>query len=547
MTETSQKKGGLGCSIAIAATVAVAAGATAYWVLRQRSSRHLTPLASAEVIPDEAVVTAYVTLDDRSWDKLQQFGTPEAKAVVDRTMESLQEEIFEDTQLDFERDLKPWMGSLAIAGVPDEVSGGESSELLTVVGIKDKLQALGFANRVKGQEGTKLEEIDYRGTTISRITEPGGSSYSVAVLGDYLTLSDDLDLVKASIDTFGGDASFAKLPGMAKLLRQGVNLDNPLAQVYVADPEALQDIAPTEEGDRLPTTAVKSVVMGVGVTDIGLQGRMMVRFDADRPQISFESVSGRMAQRFPEDTLMLVEGRNLDRAWTQFVETASTTTEGKTLVSTVREAASNVDLDIDREVFGVLDGEFGVGLIPSDKGILASLGFGAAVVVETSDRKTTEGTMDKFGSILQQNLPLPLTFDSRQVNTVTVTEWKLPFFGVKPETILGYGWLDDRSLAIAVGGPIVDVITQPPETPLAKNETFVEIQQQLPENKEGYFYLNLVQILELVDPRTLQANEVVTPDSLALLNSIRGIGMTASSLNETTAVLDIAVPLVEAK
>ncbi|MDC0833438.1 hypothetical protein AY599_00455 [Leptolyngbya valderiana BDU 20041] len=544
MTESSKKKGCLGYSIAIAAMVLVATGATAYWILRERSGRHLTPLASAEAIPDEAVMTAYVTLDDRPWGKLQQFGTSEAKAVVRQAIDSWQQEIFEGTQLDFNRDLKPWVGSLAIAVVPDEASGGESSELLTVVGIKDKLQALGFANRVKAQEGTQLEDIDYRGTTISRITEPGGSSYSVAVLGDYLTISDDLDLVKASIDTFRGEPSFAKLPGMAKLLRQGINLDDPLARVYVADLEALQDFARTEWTEQLPITAVQSLVMGVGVTDTGLHGRVMVRLDADRPQLSLESVSGTMARRFPNNTLMLAEGRDLDRSWTQFVDTASATPEGETFVSTVREASSSFGLDIDREVFGVMDGDFGFGLIPSEKGILASLGFGGAIVVETSDRKTAEATMDKLGSILQRNLPLPMSFDSRQANNVTVTEWNVPFFGVKPETVVGYGWLDDRALAIALGGPIVDAIVTPPETPLSQNETFLEIQQQLPENREGYLYVNVLQMLQLVDPRTLQANEIVTPDSLALLNSIRGIGAASSSPNETTAVLDVAVPLV---
>ncbi len=543
MTETKKKLGCFGGFAAVVAAVLVAGGAAAYWVLRGGLGRQFSPLGSAEVIPDEAVAIAYISTADRMWGKLKQFGTPEAQAVVRDEIDRWQEEFVGGTQLDFNRDLKPWIGNVAIAIVPDEIPGISSSELLAVVEIQDKLQALGFANRVKGLEGSKLEEIDYNGTKISKLVQADGTSYSIAVLGDYLAVADNLALVESSIDTFRSTSSFAELPGMTARLRQGVGLDEPLARVYVANLATLQQSS-IEDG-RLPTEgalpSVTSLVAGVGVTDIGLHGRVVSDFDEAVSQLQFAPPSGKLVKRFPDDTLMLVEGRDLARSWQQLLEATAATEEGRAFVAELRQGFARIGLDVDRDVFGVLDGEFAFGLIPSEKGILATLGFGGALLLETSDRKTTEATLEKLGSIVKRNVPFPLSIDSRSANGIEVTQWKLPFFSLKPETVLGYGWIANNTLAIAFGDPIVDVMVAPPELPLDRHETFVRIQQQLPQANAGYVYANVEQVMELINPLPLQAGEVVTPESLALLNSMGGIGIATSSPDVSTVVLDVTI------
>lgn len=66
----------------IAGAVAIG-GIAAYFYLKVIPAREGTsPVASAKIVPDEAWMAGYVDITSDSWEKLKDFGTPEAQDLV---------------------------------------------------------------------------------------------------------------------------------------------------------------------------------------------------------------------------------------------------------------------------------------------------------------------------------------------------------------------------------------------------------------------------------------------------------------------------------
>lgn len=66
----------------IAGTVAIG-GIAAYLYLKVIPAREGTsPVASAKIVPDEAWMAGYIDVNADSWNKLREFGTPEAQKLI---------------------------------------------------------------------------------------------------------------------------------------------------------------------------------------------------------------------------------------------------------------------------------------------------------------------------------------------------------------------------------------------------------------------------------------------------------------------------------
>ena len=545
----STKKSGLGCLpfAGIAALLAGGAAAGYFFFLRGAPTGDAGAMASAEIVPESALMAAHISTDSASWSQLKQFGTPEAQDVVKKGIESFQQELQADTNLNFETDLKPWIGDIMLAVVPPAESAEGEPEPLIVVGIKDKVKALAFAQKMKEEGGENVSEIDYQGVTISEITQPDETIYT-AVLDDFVTIAFELATLQQAIDTSKGEPSFASQPEAAKILRDGAELENTLAQLYIADYGAFmaQVAQQSPEQTELPSQTleqleqVDAIVMGVGTDDRGLRMKTLVELDPDYPQPEFAAASGKPIAQFPADTIALASGQGVGRIWSQLVAQSESDPQTKETVDLVRQTFSQIDLDADR-VFGWMDGEFALGLVPSREGILASVGFGGALVVNTGDRAAAEETLEQVGKVLQGAIPVPVNIAQKDVKGTQMTQWSVP--QVSPGPLVGYGWLNDSSLIVALGGPIADVMLPNPATPLNTSEGFTTSTEKLPQSNVGYFYANFEQAMTLVNSLPAEATGI-TPEAKAILDSIRSLGVTATVEDKSTSTLEMAMPLV---
>ncbi|MCC3565096.1 MULTISPECIES: DUF3352 domain-containing protein [unclassified Microcoleus] len=526
----------------IAAAIIAAGSAAVYLYFHGLSQQVSNPQDSAKVVPDEAMMAAFISPNPQALSQLQQFGTPGAQKLVGAGLKAFQEQSLAGTQIDFERDLKPWLGGVMVALLPpDATAKTEPPKLLVVVSVKNKISAWNFANKLKSQEGATTQETEYKGVKISEIAEPTGKRYSVALLDDQLVMAPLRKPVEMAIDTFKGQPSLATEKSTTKFFAESAGVPNPIATIYIADyPAAIEQLKTNLPDDfQLPSTVlsqfkqVKSLVAGIGADSSGLRVKTIARLDPKFGQQK-PPVGSKLLPKFPGETIALVGGKGLDRIWLQATAEAKDSPEVDRGIQQVRSSFKRLDLDADRDVFGWMNGEFAIGAIGSEQGILSQLGMGAAMIFETSDRPAAEATLKKLDAIAKSNPTVSVA--PRQVQGKEVTEWQIPQQG----TLFGHGWLNENSVFVAFGGPLVDVITTAPPQPLSSSPSFQAIATAVPQANQGYFYIDMEKTMSWANRYLLAVQpNLVSPPVAEVLNSLRGVSVATTSTEPTTAQLDL--------
>lgn len=530
----------------IAASIVAAGSAAVYFYFQGLSQKVSNPQDSAKVVPDEAMMAAFISPNPQALAELQRFGTPGAQKLVGMGLKTFQEQSLAGTQIDFDRDLKPWLGGVMVALLPpDAAAKTEPPKLLVVVSVKNKISAWNFANKLKSQPGATTQETEYKGVKIYEIAEPTGKRYSVALLNDQLVMAPLRKPLELAIDTFKGEPSLATQQSTTKFFAESAGVKNPIATVYIADyPAAIEQLKANLPPDiQLPWTVfsqfkqVKSMVAGIGADSAGLRVKTIAQLDPKFVQQN-PQVASKLLPRFPGETIALVGGKGIDRIWSQATAQAKDSPEVDRGVQQVRSSFKRLDLDADRDVFGWMNGEFAIGAIGSDQGILSQLGMGAAMIFETSDRPAAEATLKKLDAIAKSNPTVSVA--PRQVQGKEVTEWQIPQQG----TLFGHGWLNENSVFVAFGGPLVDVITSTPPQPLSSSPSFQAIATSLPQVNQGYFYIDMEKTMSWANQYLLAVQpNLVSPPVAELLNSLRGISVATASTEPTTAQLEMLFAL----
>lgn len=522
-------------------------GIAAYFHLKVIPGREGTsPVSSAKIVPDEALAAGYIDISSDSWKKLREFGTPEAQDIVfggfDTSTADIKKQLAKE-KIDFDKDVKPWLGSVMFAMVP----GAEQSktpELLVVVGIKDKLEAAQFANKLKDKDDLKVKEIEHKGTKILEIDSGSKSPGYVAILDNHLALSEKQDVVKNAIDSSQGEPSLASDADAAKALEESMNIDNPVAQIFIPNYSKLVEQSgaldtadfPPQLKDQLQQ--IKSVSMGMGIDNDGIRLRAITKVKPDAFKWEFKPVPGKIISQLPANTLLSANGGDLNSQWKYAIKQLDILPEFTEGLDDVRQQIrQNTQLDLDKDIIGWMDKEVGLALIPGNEGILQNVGFGGTFVFKTSDRKKAETTFAKLDDLAKQsNIPV----SKSKVGKVDVTQWQFP---PTKETIAGHGWLDNETVFLAIGNPIIQAMAKPDKT-LDQSETFKAITKSLPQSNSGYFYINMDETNKVIlSNPVIRSQGVITPEVEAILKSIRGVGLASTEIDKSTYTGDVLLAL----
>lgn len=559
------KKSGIGW-LPIAGVTALVVLGGGYFAFRSWLGKTLTPQEGAKVIPQEALLTAFVNTDPKSWSKIKQFGTPEMRQLLEESIEptldqqlsSMDKNMLGDaedsetpdapaTEISYIKDIQPWIGGAMVTLLPTE--GTENAEeepaMLMVIGVKNKLKFAKFARKLQQQDESNLMESEYQGVTIYESPAEDEQAMSMAILGSKILVSPERTILEQAIDTSQGETSLASQKEWQDSLSKQLDLENPLAQVYVHNYANLftQLIASIPEATSLPESTLKqlekveSFAAGVGIDKEGIRLQAVSKLD---PELipAIEPVSDTIMANFPEDTIALATGSGISQAWSKFVKQAQEDDNFKQGLAQGREVFQSVGFDLDQDIFSWMDGDYALALIPSRKGILANFGFGGVMILETSDRATSQKTMAKLNNLVQERFAT-LAIDTKQVEGKEVTAWEVPQQGA----LVKYSWLDNDSLMIALGGSLLDSVSQTPEKPLANSNSFKTITGSLPQNNLGTFYLNMEQVVALTNNLPQPQASFITPEANAVLNSIRGIGMTVTMPDTATSKAEMIFSL----
>lgn len=363
----------------------------------------------------------------------------------------------------------------------------------------------------------------------------------MALLDDQLVIAPLKKTVELAIDTFKGEPSLASQQSATKFLAESAGVQNPIATVYIADyPAAMEQLQANLQPDvKLPSTMilqfkqVKSMVAGIGADAAGLRVKTIAQLDPKFPQQNPQFPS-KLLPRFPGETIALVGGNGIDKVWSEATAEAKTNPQLTSSMKQIRDGLKRLDLDADRDVFGWMNGEFAIGAIASNQGILAQFGMGATMIFETSDRPAAETMLKKLDAIAKSNPTVSVA--PRQVQGKEVTEWKIPQQG----TLFGHGWLNQNTMFVAFGGPLVDVITSPPPQPLSSSPSFQAIATSVSPGDRGYFYLDMEKTMSWANQYLLKAAPtLVSPPTAEVLNSLRGVSIVTTSPEPSIAQLEM--------
>ncbi|MBW4617609.1 MAG: DUF3352 domain-containing protein [Desmonostoc vinosum HA7617-LM4] len=545
----------IGAAVVAAGTVGVA-----YYVfVKGPSGDSSGALSSAKVVPSTALLATYITTDPQAWAKLEQFGTPEAQKLLAKGLQDFNQDLLKDSNISYEKDLKPWVGGVMVAVLPpnstkpaqqrDSTSPNtpvaqQEPNILMVVGIKDKLSALNFANKLKEQKGVQIKESDYKGQKITEAIEKGKPTYSVVLNNTHIVFAPEKRAVEQAIDTFKGEPSFASKEGASNIFGKGVDVKNTLVQIYVPDYAGMIEklIATSSQATQLPPQTlaqlkqVKSMVAGIGVDDAGVRMKAIANLDPQLSKFQYQTTPAKIVGQFPIDTFALVNGNGISRGWQMLLEQSKDYPEFKQVVEQARtQLKTTANLDLDKEIFGWMDGEFALGAIPSNQGVLKSVGFGGAFVFDTSDRKTAESTLTKLDNLAKTQ---QVSISQKNLSGKNITEWQIPQQGA----LLAHGWLDQDTVFVAIGGPVADAIADRKNQSLENSESFKAVTGSLQKPNGGYFYLDMDKTVSLINS-IAGASQPIPAEANAILSSIRGIGVTANSRDKSTSELEMLLAL----
>jgi hypothetical protein len=504
------------------------------------------PSDLASVIPADAYFAAYVSNEPEAWSKLQKFGTPAAQKIITKQLTEVQQKFLADTKIDYAKDLQPWMGNVMVAAVPDASGKSSEPQIIIAIGVKDKLKALEFSNKLKSMSKQPTKEIDYKGVKITDESKGKSGTFS-ALVNDELVVSPQQRSVELAIDTAKGSQSLASKAGNDWIKGDTLQLKQPIMAFYVPDyARGVKQLlksgktpVPLDAATESEMKKIQSVGGGIAIDDTGI--RMKIVTKTDGTTISIPNTSAKQVSSFPTDTFALVGGNGIAQVWTEVTRIAALNPETQKAFTEARSSfTKSTQLDLDKDVFAWMGGEYSMAMMPVNTGIASIAGFGGTVAIESTDKATTDNTMSKLMKLAKD---AGLQTEQRQIDGKNITDLKGP-----QGTYLSYGWLNDKSMYLSVGDGLLEKIAKPTGETLDRNANFTAALGTLPQDRQSYAYLDIEKISGLFGAKVaLLSGKPIPPDVDAFISSVRGIGITSTQVDKNTYRSESLLSLKPAK
>ncbi|WGV28137.1 DUF3352 domain-containing protein [Halotia branconii] len=205
--------------------------------------------------------------------------------------------------------------------------------------------------------------------------------------------------------------------------------------------------------------------------------------------------------RMPGATYSAFTGQNLSYQWQQIAKGLATKAQLKDMLETLRSfVRSSTGLDLEQDILGWMDGEYGFFLFPTKGGLFklvgANFNLGIGLAVQTSDRTTADTTFKKLDQFVKSFSGGGVKVNTHNIKGHTVTSWDVG--GDASQSLLAYSWVDNNTAIVATGfGAIADLVPQP-YILLPTTYNFTTATNSLPYPNHGYFYVNMGSLLSWV-------------------------------------------------
>ncbi len=529
--------------IAAAALLIGAAGA-GFAAYRYIYTGESNPSDLAGIIPADATMVAYISNDAEAWAKLQKFGTPAAQKIIRTQVMEAQQAFLAQSKMDFAQDIQPWLGNTMLAILPDTSGGAAQPRVLMAIGIKDKLKALEFSNKLKAQSKEPTKEIDYKGVKITDSGKGSGETFS-AIVSDRLVVAPEQKSLELAIDTAQGQPSLASKAGNDWFKADSLGLKQPIAAFYI--PNYMQTVQQLFKSGKQSISLdaatleqlkkIQSIGGGIAIDDAGIRMKFVAKTDGTTLQLP--ATANKAIGSFPADTFALFGGTGLSQVWTEVnkIAAAQPTTQ-QALTQMRQNFTQSTQLDLDKDVMGWMGGDYTLGMMPVSTGIAAAAGFGGALTIDSTDRAVTDNTMTKLTNLAKG---YGLSVEPRQIGSTQVFDIKAP---AGQGTLFSYGWLSDKSLSIAVGDGLMDKIATRSGESIERAANFTTAMGSMPAQKQSYAYIDIEKVYGLVNSKMgMVGGRSIPPDVEEIVGSIQGLGMSSAQPDKNTSQFEALLTL----
>ncbi|MEM7769390.1 MAG: DUF3352 domain-containing protein [Cyanobacteria bacterium P01_A01_bin.37] len=429
----------------------------------------------------------------------------------------------------------------ALDGFPsfdtDLIDPTQNQAAILFLPVADPVEA---QNRLKNliASGNTPTQREYQGITIQTFQHNNTDTYEVAAFDrELLVVTTQENVIDEVIDTYQGESSIADVDGYEAAIRS-VSSSPAFAQAYVNVPVARAIAAANateaaQSRNLVPWQNMQGVAATATLNPSGVNVRSISWLLPDSEPLQLKNQGrSQLAERFPDSTLMMISGSNLEQQWELYSLRNEEGTEGIFSPQYLREASqTQLGLELETDLLSWMRGEFALGLASTNDEASNLPSAGLVFMVEASDQALAQQTLSNLDSAVEEQYRFRV--NSSQLDGQSVIQWQFPVASLS----LTRGWLDEKIAFIGFDS-ITKAIVPNPTASLASSELFRQATASQPKSNTGYFFIN---VEEFIQERHQLPVPSFPPEQAALVNAIRAIGVTISAEGDRQRRYDISV------
>ncbi|NER92580.1 MAG: DUF3352 domain-containing protein [Symploca sp. SIO1B1] len=531
------------------AILLISSGVAAYFLVQRHLLRGRAVI-SAQLVPEDVLLTASISTDTEQWQKLQKYGTPETKAALQEQLTKLKDRFLKANGYNYQEDIQPWLGETVMiaylaSGTPAEAPLFKPPDLI-VLPIEDPVQAKQLL--AKANSTRQLRARNYKGIRIQETKQNQSQQFTAAVLGRFLVVTQHSQTMEQVIDTYTGEPSVAATPGYNKALSQ-IKVSKPFAQLYLNMPAFSATLAANSGRSLSPENLAmaeqkQGIATKVTLESGGISFRSISWLKSDSTfSHRGENRNSNLAKRLPADTMLMLSGGNLEQLWRNYLQGAESNLLTPVPPDTLTEGLrGTLGLDWEKDLLPWMGGEFLLGIVPASDDVLAipndsqfpQLGAGVILMVLSRNRSLAEKSFQQLDEVMATRYQFLV--EKTELEGKTIVRWKSPLGGISAT----HGWLENDVAFLTFGAPITSSFFPQPEALLTQTPLFKKVVPTKLNPNNGQFFLNF--------EGTLNSSNLnlppLPPQQQPLAEAINGIGVTAAVSDERTTRFDIFVQIM---
>ncbi|MCS6959066.1 MAG: DUF3352 domain-containing protein [Pseudanabaenaceae cyanobacterium SKYGB_i_bin29] len=476
----------------------------------------------ATLLPQTTEVLCTVDMTPQAWSFVHKSVAPSAREVLAKSLDRLPVmRMVQQAGLDWQRHVQPWsrgMVGLALLGSSQD----ESTAVAVLIPAQSTAGAKDFIRRYQGS-WSQSEERSYEGIIYQQNSNPDRSEV-VALVKDAVVIASHPQALFQIIDVAQNRqpalAALAVWQSSSSLKLQTETTDRLLLHGLVRQNTNLF-------ADKTRLKEPEAFSFALTTLPQGLHVKFQTYFRNPLPPISDRE--SKLVALLPAQTFFYVSGWQLRESWLFFTNVFADQTK---ITEWRNSLLSEAGLDLEQDVFGWMQGEWGIAGIPTQTGVLGkTTGFGLVFLAE-GGRQASQRFFEQLDNLAVNSqgglLPKGVTLQGKNDRTL---------------------WLVGKSVAAshgAVGGYNFWAMGELGDQIKFNNSLLSDAKWQrsvagLPQTNGGYFYL------DMGVARALFSNNIAPPEwqaqdwfkeTMAILNSIDAITFTQTRVDDRTTRLE---------